>query len=78
MINGTTIHTHAVLEPLVDRLRQFKQENSQLEVWLKEREAEFEDCGTIGANLERCEQQAGILEVRVGKGSHLNKLGWVE
>ena len=53
----------AVLAPLVDRLREFKQESSTFEAWLKGKEVEFEECGTIGANLERCQEQTGILEV---------------
>lgn len=57
------------MTPLVERLRQFKQENSKMEAWLNEKEVGFEDCGTIGANLDRCLEQAKILEVRVGKGS---------
>ena len=53
-----------VLSPLVDRLRDFWQESSRVEAWLQEREAELENCGTIGANLDRCKEQAEILQVR--------------
>lgn len=65
----------SVLSPLVEKLRQFKQESSTLEAWLKEREADFEACGTIGANLERCGEQSGILEV-MNEGFVSKRLEW--
>ncbi len=55
--------TLSVLCPLVINLREFEKDSSDLEVWLKEREAELEECGTIGANLDRCIEQTSILEV---------------
>ncbi len=54
-----------VLYPLLDQLRAYKVESTKIGAWLEEREAEFEACGTIGANLDRCIEQAVILEVRV-------------
>ena len=44
-------------------MRAYKAESSKIGAWLEEREAEFEDCGTIGADLDRCIEQAVILEV---------------
>ena len=61
--------SHVVLYPLVDRLREYKAESSKVGAWLEEREAEFEACGTIGANLDRCIEQAVILEVSMYSGT---------
>jgi len=54
----------AVLEPLVEHLREFNKVSGKLEVWLKEQESELLECGSIGANLDRCVQQETILAVR--------------
>lgn len=55
----------------MESLREFKQESSKVKEWLGLREAEYEDCGTIGANLERCVEQTEILEVKEWRGCGL-------
>ena len=53
----------SVLEPLVEHLREYNKVSGKLEVWLLDKEAELQECGPIGANLDRCMEQEYMLAV---------------
>ena len=51
----------------MEHLRVFVRVSSKFDTWLAEQESKLEDCGPIGANLDRCLEQKDILEVCGGR-----------
>ena len=49
----------------MEHLREYNKVSGELEVWLQDKEAKLQECGPIGANLDRCIEQEDILAVSV-------------
>ena len=61
--------TQSVLDPLISRVESLGSRFTDFDTWLTEQEKSLDECGPIGAHLQRLEEQAEILEV-----SHINSM----
>ena len=63
LFHHLSLSLSAVLSPLLSSVEAYSSSCSEFESWLEEQEGKLEECGPIGADLNRLKEQTELLKV---------------